>query len=68
MVAETEKILLSAACDDQEIFAPDTVQEMHQSDISMDPSIMQFKLIHDLIQHHKQLTGVTINKIRTKIR
>ena len=60
-------MLLSAACGDQEIVVPDSVQDMYQSDISMEPLTMQLKLIPDLMQHHKQLTGITIKKV-TNIR
>ena len=63
VVAEIEKLLLSAACSDQEVVVPDTVQETYRSDISMYPLIMYLNLIPDLIQHHKQLTGVTIKKV-----
>ena len=63
VVAKMEQLLLSAACGDQEIVVPDAVQVMYESDISMEPLIMQLKLIPDLIHHHKQLTGVTIKKV-----
>ena len=67
VVAEIEKLLLSAARGDQEIVVPDAVQETYRSDISMEPLIMQLKLIPNLIQRHKHLTGVTIKKV-TNIR
>ena len=58
---------MSAACGDQEIVVPDSIQEMYQSDISLEPLTMQLKFIPDLIQRHKQLTGVTRKKV-TNIR
>ena len=66
-INKMEQLLLSAACSDQEIVVPDAVQVMYGSNISMEPLIMQLKLIPDLIHHHKQLTGITIKKV-TNIR
>ena len=63
IVAEIEKLLLFAACGGQEVVVPDTVQEMYRSDISMEPLIVQLKLIPDLLRRHKQLTGVAIKKV-----
>jgi len=62
VVVEVEKLLLPAARGDKEIVVPNAVQETYQN-VSIEPLIMQLKLIPDLIQHHKQLTGVMIKKV-----
>ena len=67
IIAEVEKMLLSATCSVKEPAVPEVVQSIYQGNI--EPLKAQLKLIPDLIilLRYQELTGVTIKKV-TNIR
>ena len=67
IVAEVEKMLLSAACCDKELVVPEIVQKTYQKDIQVEPLQALLKLIPDLVLRHKELAGIMIKKV-TSIR